>query len=570
MRMMKTRTIAATLVLLLVSGAAFGDVTLKHKWVYVSMNLITDRNIDRLEVLMERAKKAGYTGILLADGKFAKLDLVGPRYAVNARRVVRKAKELDLELIPCIFHIGYASGTLAHDPNLVEGVPAVDEPFVVKAGRLVPDASVQAKLVNGDFEDADPRGRFAGWHQENVGQSVFVDRDIVKSGRASVRMQDIRKHSPQHGHCRLNQVIRTKPFQPYILSVWIKTENFEYPGGIRLLVTGNKRPNLVFQQFRIARTQDWKPYHVAFSSLECDEVRVYCGVWKGRGGKVWWDGLTMRPNAFVNVIRRDSAPVVLRSPDGRTTYVEGRDFSRIVDAKLGRMPWPGSYGLSQSPPVVTVPAGSRLREGDRVLASYYHVVLTKRGQVTCNLVEAKIYALLDDEMRRMHALFGAKYYMMSHDEIRVGGWTPDYNGKTMGEALAMNIKRCRDIMKKHAPDATPLVWADMFDPNHNAHGDYYLVKTTWADSWKGLTPDVVMIDWFARKAPETMKFFHDLNRHEQLMAGYYDGDVAANVKQWMTAAKDSPANVTGIIYTTWRGRYDDLEKFIAEVRKYEK
>ena len=79
-----------------------------------------------------------------------------------------------------------------------------------------------------------------------------------------------------------------------------------------------------------------------------------------------------------------------------------------------------------------------------------------------------------------------------------------------------------------------------------------------------------MIDWLARKAPETMKFFHDLNRHEQLMAGYYDGDVAANVKQWMTAAKNSPANVTGMIYTTWQGRYDDLEKFIAEVRKYEK
>ena len=551
------------------TSPAHADVDLKHRWVYVSTNLLTEKNIDDLLSLMARAKRAGYTGILLADSKFARLGTLDPRYAANVGRVIDKAGELEFDIIPAIFHIGYAGSMLSHDVNLVEGLPVVDAPFVVERGRLVPVLGEETRLTGGDFEQTDANGRFTGWWQENVGKSVFVDRTVVKSGRASVRMQDIRQHSPKHGHCRVNQVVKTRPFQYYRLSVWVKTQDFENPKGIKLLVLGNKRTNLSFQQIRCRRTQDWTQYHVAFNSLECDEVRIYLGVWKGRSGKVWWDGLEMKPGAFVNIIRRDSAPLKLTSADGKTLYAEGRDFSRITDPKLGNARWPGSYDVSQAPPVVRAPPGSRLKDGDRVLASYYHVVMTKRGQVTCNLAEPKLYDILDDEMKRVHALFGAKHYMMSHDEIRVGGWTPDYDGKTMGEWLAMNVRRCRDIVKKHAPQARVYVWSDMFDPNHNARADYYLVKTTWAGSWKGLTPDVVMVDWYAKKAPETMKFFHELAGHEQIMAGYYDGDVKANVKQWMDAAKASPANVTGIIYTTWRRNYNDLEKFMDEVRKYE-
>ena len=43
---MKTRTIAAALVLLLVPTAVFSDVTLTHKWVYVSTNLLTATSTD--------------------------------------------------------------------------------------------------------------------------------------------------------------------------------------------------------------------------------------------------------------------------------------------------------------------------------------------------------------------------------------------------------------------------------------------------------------------------------------------------------------------------------------------
>ena len=556
-------------VILLASTTSSAQVRLKDKWVYVSTNLLVEKNVDQFIALMERAKKAGYTGILLADYKFALLDRQNARYFANAKRAIASARELDIELIPAVFPIGYSSALLAHDPNLVEGLPVVDAPFEARDGKLVPVMPDDTKLLNGDFEDLDAKGGFAGWWQENIGQSVFADRDVVKHGKVSVRMQDIALKDPVYGHCRLHQLVSTQPFRVYHLSVWIRTENFDDPGAIRLQVLAKKPQTLAFQDLPIKRTQDWTRYDVVFNSLDNTEARVYCGVWGGKTGKLWWDDLRMEPAGFVNVIRRDACPVKLTSADKKTTYEETRDFSPVVDPKLGNEQYPGTFAPWHTPPEVAVPPGSRIRPGQRLLASYYHPMIIGDSQVTTSLLDPKVYALLEDEFTRVHQLFQAKRYMMSHDEIRVGGWTPDYSRMTMGAALAANARKCCDIIRKHAPGARICVWSDMFDPNHNARDDYYLVKTTWAGSWEGLPKDVAMIDWYAGAAPKTMAFFQSRG-HDQLMAGYYDGNVEANVKTWMDAANASTARITGIMYTTWRNDYANLEKFIQEVRKYEK
>jgi hypothetical protein len=566
---MKTeRLFLACLVLLCSASALAAEVNLRDRWVYCSRNLLVDGNVDAVIALMERAKKSGCTGLLLADYKFNILDRMDERYFRNARRVIAKAKDLGLEIIPAIFPIGYASGVLAHDPNLIEGLPVVDAPFEVRTGRLVPLMDDDTKLVNGDFEDVRD-GRFAGWWQENVGQSVFADSSVVRHGRTSLRMENIAAAEPRHGHCRVNQVIKTRPFREYHLSVWIKTENLDNAGDVRLAVLAKRPETLSHKELGLKRTQDWTEHHVVFNTLENTEVRVYCGVWGGKSGKLWWDDLRMEPAGFVNVIRRDACPVRLTSPDGRTVYAEGRDVARIVDAKLGNETYAGTFAPWHTPPVIETPQGSRLKNGDRVLASCYHPMIIHDSQVTCSLTDPKVYEILDDQMRRVHELFGARTYMMSHDEIRVGGWTPDYAGMTMGEALAANVRKCAAIVRKHAPRARICVWSDMFDPNHNARSDYYLVRTTWAGSWEGLPKDIVVVDWHAGQAAKTMEFFAGRGL-EQIIAGYYDGDVETNVRTWMDAANASKARITGVMYTTWRTNYDDLEKFFDAVRKREK
>jgi hypothetical protein len=108
------------------------------------------------------------------------------------------------------------------------------------------------------------------------------------------------------------------------------------------------------------------------------------------------------------------------------------------------------------------------------------------------------------------------------------------------------------------PKAEIYVWSDMFDPYHNAHDHYYLVNGTWAGSWEGLTKDTVIVNWYFDKRKQNMPWFAKRG-HSQILAGYYDGPVGA-INTWLNDSKNVP-NVTGVMYTTWRSDYSNLEAF---------
>ena len=77
-------------------------------------------------------------------------------------------------------------------------------------------------------------------------------------------------------------------------------------------------------------------------------------------------------------------------------------------------------------------------------------------------------------------------------------------------------------------------------------------------SWEGLEKDVVIVNWNSGKAAESLKFFADRG-HRQLIAGYYDGPLA-NTRQWLGKTKDIPG-VLGVMFTTWKSDYSQLEAF---------
>jgi hypothetical protein len=102
----------------------------------------------------------------------------------------------------------------------------------------------------------------------------------------------------------------------------------------------------------------------------------------------------------------------------------------------------------------------------------------------------------------------------------------------------------------------------MFDPNHNARDRYYLVEGTLEGSWEGLDPGVIVVDWYFGKRDASMKWFADRG-HRQVIAGYYDG--GHDTGAWLESASRVP-NVLGIMYTTWRHNYSDVEKFVRELK----
>jgi hypothetical protein len=582
----------------LVSGASAGELTAAsspyaERWVYCSTNLQVDRSVDQVNALMERAKRGGYTGIMIADYKFQVLYRVPDFYFRNAERVKAAAARIGIELIPAVFSIGYSNGHLAEDPNLAEGLPVVDQPFVVKnriespvrngaaAGsgpalararwlEAVVDSRPAVQIRNGNLEET-KGDRFASFSwQDDPGAGTFADRSIVHQGRVACRLEP---GSTAVGHTspnlRLAQKVALRRNTAYRLSCWVKTRELAPTGSFHLLALGtgpSGRP-LTFHEAGLEPTQDWKQVDVVFNSLDQVEANLYAGFWGPGKGTLWLDELAVEEIALVNVLRRAGCPLSVKSADGKTTYVEGRDFEPVVDAKLGLVPWPGEFEFDHAGATIRLAARSRIKSGDRLRVSWYHPIITHGSQVMCCLSEPKLEQILRDQARRVNELFHPKTFFMSHDEIRVGNWCRACQDRklTPGQLLAENARLCTAILKSLNPHARIVVWSDMFDPHHNAVDSYYLVNGSLKGSWAGLSSDVLIANWNGEKAHQSLSFFAERG-HRQLIAGYYDGDDLDNFRQWDTAARNVPG-VFGFMYTTWQSKFGLLERYGEALRR---
>ena len=246
--------------------------------------------------------------------------------------------------------------------------------------------------------------------------------------------------------------------------------------------------------------------------------------------------------------------------EGHTLYEEGRDFAELRDEKLGVSPWRGEFDVYHEPPVLRLANGSRIRDGQRLLVSYYHAVTIYDGQVPCSLTEPKVFEVLEDQVRRVEKLFSPRTYFLSHDEIRVANWSqPEReSGRSAGQQLGQNVRRCVEIVRRINADARLCIWSDMFDPSHNAHDNFYLVNGDLAGSWEGLPKDMMIVNWNSGHPNKSLPFFAQRG-HSQILAGYYDAPLE-RIVAWRAAAEKT-GGPRGIMYTTWRGDFSQLESF---------
>jgi hypothetical protein len=298
-----------------------------------------------------------------------------------------------------------------------------------------------------------------------------------------------------------------------------------------------------------------------FNTLGNKQVTLYAGVWGGRSGKAWIDDVKLEELALVNVLRRGGCPLVVTSDDGKTVYEEGKDFAPVVDRKLGKTPWAGEYSFDHAGAELRTLSGGRIKDGDTVRVSWYHPIKTHSYQVMCSLTEPKVYEILEDQAKRVKKHLAPKTWFFSHDEIRVAGWDAlcEKSGKTPGQLLADNARRCVKIVRDLDPKAKIVIWSDMFDPHHNAVDRYYAVNGSLKGSWEGLPADVTVVNWNSGKAADSLKFFAGRG-HKQILAGFYDQPGDRGFRRWHEAAK-GVKGVEGFMYTTWNGDYRQLEAY---------
>src|SRR6266850_6693122 len=520
--------LTATLVFFATSSFAL------ERWFYVSQNLWVDQNVTNLLALMQRASQAGYTHLLLNDSKFSRLATMDARYFQNVARIKQAATNLNLEIVPALFPVGYSNDLLFNDPNLIEGMPARDALLIVSNGvaSIQPDPPVS--FPGGDFSDL---SRWS-WKDNNV---------VADNGAARVT-------NPNGANARIVQQLTVQPFRQYHISIQVKATNFLVAPQV-LVLAGNQTLN--YNYLGVQRTQGWTTHHAVFNSLSNTTVNVYFGVWGGSTGSLWWDNAAIEEVTFLNLIRRPGAPLSIGTESG-TPLVEATDFTTLTDPSMGSVPYAGVYDVYHSPPQVHLT--SSLPNGTRLRASWFHAVTVYDGQAMICPSEPATLDLLRDQAQRMHAAWGARGYFMSHDEIRVLNWCAacQERGLDAGALLADNARACIGILRQVNPGGRIYVWSDMFDPHHNARDDYYLVRGNLAGSWEGLDKDVIIVPWYFERRTESLKFFADRG-HRQVIAGYYDHK-PEQLKDWLQAA-EGVSGVVGVMYTTWEHNYSNLETF---------
>lgn len=535
----------------------------ERRWFYASHNLLDEKQVSNLVEIIQRAKKSGYNGVVLADDKFSILGQVPPAYFTQVERVKKAARDAHLEIIPAVFPIGYSGRLLSHNPNLAEGLPAIDVPFVVRGREalLVPEPT--ARIGNADLEAANG-DRFAGFYlQDDPGKTTFADRRVVHGGKVSLRIEDARKAGEFNRNYRLAQRVRVRPHACYRFSAWVKTRDLNPISGFQLFVRSASlahRQLTFYAPTRLQPSQDWAEVDVVFNTLDNDEIELYIGHWGSLSGTLWIDDLALEELALVNVLRRDGCPLLVKSDDGKTTYEEGKDYEPLRDIHLGQHPFAGEYEFNHAGPTLRLTPASRIRDGQRLKVSWYHPIITQGFQVTSCLTERGLFDLLEDQAKRVNELFEPNTFFMLHDEIRVANWCRACRLKNVsaGQLLAQNVARCIAILKAINPRATIVVWSDMFDPNHNAVDHFYLARDSFNGSWKGLSAEVVIANWNLDRASESLKWFAALG-HPQILAGYYDSSID-NFKRWDLAARGIQ-NIRGFLYTTWENNYQLLEEF---------
>jgi hypothetical protein len=517
-------------------AAALSSSPLKKRWLFIWRNMDNPKEVDRVIARLPQAAADGYNGLVLSHNVAAS----------KAIELTGAAKKYGLDLIAIV--MGNPK-----DRNYVEGVLCKDALFVAHDRRATLEQDNPTRVLNGDFEEVSGN-HFKSWSfQDDEGVTSFADRDIVHSGRVSLRMENIGKN--QYQHCRLSQQLKLQPHRQYHISFWVKTEALSPADPeVKILTTDGQR-SISFQSFHVEKTQDWKEYHLVFNSFENNDGRLYLGTWSGKIGKLWWDDLRIEEIGLVNVLRRPGCPLYVRGEDG-TTFEEGRDFERIVDPVLN--PWHAFHEA----PAIKLTASSRIHDGNRLRVSYYHPIVVYEDRVTGCLSEPKIFDDWREEVKRANELLHPVAFLMSHDELRVINQCGACQAKHMtpGELLAWNVRQAAHIIREIRPDAEIWVWNDMFDPMHNAVDHFYAVNGSLAGSWKGLDKDVGIVNWHGGLKGRNCKFFADLGL-KQILSGYYDNDENGKaIAEWLANTRDVPG-IVGAMYTTWEDKYGAMDKW---------
>lgn len=568
----------AALAAMLGMAVVAGEIT--DRFVYTNCDLCNPRRMAGLCDLARKAAASGYTG-LVVQGDIQYAFHFGETQRKELRKLKKVCDEVGIEIIPAVWSIGYGAMLYA-DPNLAEGIPCRDIPYVASAdgSKAVYAAEPSdANSFDGGIEQArelgDGKFKLPGFDfTEKPGEITFVDRKVKHSGDASLRFE-CAPTDPKDPQARARIELKVKPYSRYLIGMWWKTEDLNPSWGLQATYYTVPKPgevdgmtrHLSFTNPRIGATGDWTYMTSELSTLEYDRIQMWFGSWKSRQGRLWVDDITIRIAGLEDVIRREGCPFEVKGAANGTVYEEGRDYATVPPMGKAQQAMPRENGSI----VLTLPKGSRIRPGEKLLVSgYRRHVMKGNSQINSCMSAPRLYELVDESAKCLTEIVRPKKWFLPQDEIRAGGsCTLCADPKhTMADLFVNCVNRMHATIRKCTPEAKIYMWGDQLDPNMNGKVVPMMCKGSFAGSIDRIPKDIVIMHW-GGKVPETLKYFREHGFETARSIAAFDGKwtekKAAAALENLAAVRADP-NCHAVMFTTWSGDYGNLGKF-AELCK---
>jgi len=300
---------------------------------------------------------------------------------------------------------------------------------------------------------------------------------------------------------------------------------------------------------RNVSSNEWHQVSVDFTTGDSGECTVWMGNWsKIMSGTFWFDDARIEALPLRELATREGTPFAVRNATTGKAYAMGRDYLSPVceDDRI----------------VIGVPAGSAIAEGEPVLVDAY--VWARSGiksQISTCMSDPQLYELFRKSAEGIVEACNPRKWFLSMDEIRNGGTCPLCAARKtdMAHIVAGCLLRQHEIIRSVRPDAKIYAWSDAFDPWHNAKERYGGCQGSFVGIWDLIPRDISLVCWHFAIRDKDLPFF--VERGFGIVAGaYYDRKDVSRDEEWVRTLNKTKG-ATGMLYTTWNARYDQLENF---------
>ena len=249
-----------------------------------------------------------------------------------------------------------------------------------------------------------------------------------------------------------------------------------------------------------------------------------------------------------NLIVTESAPVVVRSEDGKLTYQAGRDYELVEG--VTRRP----FREENAPWKLKLLPGGRIAPGQELRADYNYMNFSPLQTPYCPS-EPETYRIVDDVLADVIARYNPRYIHIGHDEVIYKGRDSRClrTGKSKEQLMGEDIRHWCDKIKSLSPETRIMIWEDLLRPGQSGQAVLeYVPKDVIICPWEyRATPDArgwvaKLLDWF-------------LVSQKRPVLGAVSNYFLENSLDWKAAGiryRNNPLDL-GFMYTDW-GREPSL------------